>query len=164
MARVNKIDYKNLQDLASVFNKLKMDEKPHVALSNKNIFETGMNIISMLEEIIDLAHQETSLTKRIGKSFRANPFLSWWYDENYPKPAGISITVNVSVPHSASKIKFLGAGIFFYNKNPKKFELAVYGQHKSAGDFAKEMTYSRKDLIFEVYSKLVIKNWVKWIS
>lgn len=164
MARVNKIARKNLEDLAIVLNKMKMDIKPHTSLSNKNFFETGNQTLSILEEIIDLAHQETSIVRRVGKNFRAIPFLSWWSGDDPQQVIGLSITVDVNARKSVNKIKVIGTGIFFYNKYPKRYEITTYCQYKKYGDFEKEIYYEKKDLVFDIYAKQVITAWKKWLQ
>ncbi len=164
MARVNKIPAKDLKNLAIVLNKIKMNDKPHTALSNKNIFDTGLNLISVLEDIIELTRQENVIANRIGKNFRATPFLSWWYGDDDLKPTGLSITVDLMVKGSKNKVRSIGTGIFFYNNSPKRYFISTYCQYKKYGDFEKEIEYSKKDLIFDNYAKQVIKAWKTWLK
>ncbi|MBE0569911.1 MAG: PD-(D/E)XK nuclease family protein, partial [Ignavibacteriaceae bacterium] len=126
MARVNKISAMELRDLAIVLNKIKMSDKPHTALSNKNIFDTGLNLISVLEDIIELTRQEKVIANRIGKNFRAAPYLSWWYGDDDLNVTGLSITVDLMVKRSKNKIKSIGTGIFFYNNSPKRYFISTY--------------------------------------
>jgi hypothetical protein len=164
MARVNKIPAKELRDLAIVLNKIKMNDKPHTALSNKNIFDTGLNLISVLEDIIELTRQEKVIANRIGKNFRATPFLSWWYGDDDLNVTGLSITVDLMVKRPKNNVKSIGTGIFFYNNSAKRYFISTYCQHKKYGDFEKEIEYSKKDLIFENYAKQVIKAWKTWLK
>ena len=124
----------------------------------------GNQLLSVLEEIIDLVRQEPILTKSIGRKFRFSPVIgSWWQDEKTGY-LNFSIHVQISVPKTKNKVKYLGTGFFFYNDNPKKYTVMTYAKPKNGIEFIEETYFSKKDLIVDKYAKEVISNWKKWAT
>jgi hypothetical protein len=164
MTRVYKISESELAHFSDTIYKIRNRPKPIIALSNKNIFDTGTQILSMLEEIIELAHKEPLLVESVGKNFRYRPFIDWWYLNEVNEHNNLSITVHLFLSNSPNKINRLGTGFFFNNKT-KKFSVSTYAQLKGDGEFIKEVEYKRKGkgIVFDDYAKQVISHWKKWL-
>jgi len=164
MTRVNIISQKKLMDFSGVLKQIRNEKKPSVALAQKNFFETGNQITAMLEEIVNRVRQEDVLITKIGTSFRYTPRLNWWYEDekHIPDHRDIGIYVFLPVKNSKNEIACLGTGIFFYNKNPKKYTISIYASDKNE-EWKQNVTYKKRDLIFEDYAKQVISNWKKWV-
>jgi len=84
--------------------------------------------------------------------------------EEKKKPNNLSIMVEISVPKTKNKVKYLGTGFFFYNDNPKKYDIMTYAKPKGGREFIEEMYYPKKDLITDHYAEEVISTWKKWIT
>jgi hypothetical protein len=161
MSRVNQISKSELTGFSKAIYKLR--NKKYISLTNRNVFETGNQLLSTLEEVIDLVRQEQILTKCIGRNFRFTPNIgSWWQEEKIEN--NLSITVGISVPKTKNKIKYLGTGFFFYDDDPKKYDIMTYAQLKGGGEFIKVAYYYKKDLVTDVYAKEVISYWKKWVT
>ena len=164
MSRVNRISKSELLGFSKAIHNLRIEKSPYVSLTNKNIFETGNQLLSILEEIIDLVRQEQILTKSIGRNFRFSPKISSWWQEEETKTYNLSIIVEIFVPKTKNKIKYLGTGFFFYNNSPQKYDIMTYAKTKGGREFAEELYYPKKDLITDHYAKEVISVWKKWIT
>ncbi len=164
MSRVHQISKSELIGFSQAIHNLRFEKSPYVSLTKKNIFEMGGQLLSVLEEIIDLVRQEPILTKSIGGKFRFSPVIgSWWQDEKTGY-LNFSIHVQISVPKTKNKVKYLGTGFFFYNDYPKKYAVMTYAKPKNGIDFIEETYFSKKDLIVDKYAKEVISNWKKWAT
>jgi hypothetical protein len=58
----------------------------------------------------------------------------------------------------------LGTGFFFYNDDPKKYDISTYAQPKGGGLFVEYVDYPKKDLVSDQYAKQVISTWKKWVA
>jgi|GEM_PF-2296166 len=162
MSRVNRISKNELIGFSEAIYKLR-NKKRYISLTNRNIFETGNQLLSILEEIIDLVRQEQIITKSVGRNFRFTPNIgSWWQEEKTEN--NFSITVGISVPKTKNKIKYLGTGFFFYDDDPKKCTITTYAQPKGGGEFIENVDYPKKDLVTDHYTKQVISTWKKWVA
>lgn len=164
MARVNKITNTDLINFADTINKIRTDGKAYVSLTNKNIFETGIQFLSILEEIIDLAHQEPLLMKSVGKNFRYNPWIDYWAEDEFKENNNLNITININLTKKINNIKSLGTGLFLYNDDPKNYSLVTYAMNKPSEDYVKESYYEKNDLVFDEYANQVINSWKKWLK
>lgn len=164
MSRVNRISKSELLGFSQAINNLRFERYPYVSLTKRNIFDTGGQLLSTLEEIIDLVRQEQILTKSIGGNFRFSPKISSWYQEEKMKQHNFSIIVEISVPKTKNKVKYLGTGFFFFNDYPKKYDIMTYAKPKGGREFIEDMYYPKKDLITDQYAKEVISYWKKWVT
>lgn len=164
MAHVNKIIHSDLQNFAETIYKIRNSGKPYISLTNKNIFETGTKILSILEEIIDLAHQEPLLLKSVGKNFRYTPKLNYWTEEeDYSEKNNLWISIFISLSKPINEMEKLGTGFFFYNDRPNKYSIITYCADKKE-NFIKEVYYKKKDVRFDEYANQVINSWKNWIK
>lgn len=164
MSRINKISNIDLTNFADTINAIRTEGMPSISLTSKNIFETGTQILSMLEEIINLTRQESLLLKKIGKNFRYSPRLDYWYQDELLDNNNLMISANITISNSTNNVKFIGTGFFFYNNRPKKWDLMTYAQSTPSGDFIHESYYQKKNVILEDYAKQVIDSWKKWLK
>jgi len=166
MTNIIKISKVDLVNFSQGLNSLRTMPSPYLSLTTKNIFETGSQLLSILEDIIEMVRQEKELTKFIGRNPRFSPRIGSWAEYEDTKFENMSISVGFSVPKTKNEIKYIGTGFFFYKDNPKKYALMTYGQTKinGGGTFLKEEYYKRKDLIVEDYAKEVIDYWKKWVN
>lgn len=164
MARVSKITAKDLKDFATAVYKIRDDNNPYLALSNKNFFEAGTWITSMFEEIIELARKESIIVESSGKNFRCAPYISWWYPEEKLKHNHLSINIELVLTSPINKFKVLGTGIFFYSKR-ELYSITTYAQYKRNSEFIKEYSEPKgKDLLFDDYAANVINHWKQWLK
>lgn len=165
MTRVHKISESELSYFSESIYKIRNKPKPFFALSNKNIFDTGTQILSMLEEIIELAHKEPLILESVGKNFRYRPYIDWWYIDEINEHNNLSITVRLFLSNSPNKLNRLGTG-FFFNNETKKYSVSTYAQAKGGPIFIKEIEYNGKGkgVVFDDYAKQVINNWKKWLN
>ena len=164
MSRVNRISKSELVRFSEAIYKLR-NKNPYMSLTKRNIFETGNQLLSVLEEIIDLVRQEQIITKSIGRNFRFTPNInSWWLEERTEN--NLSITVGISVPKTKNKVKYLGTGFFFYANKPEKYDIKTYAQStpRGGGEFIEETHYPKRDLLTDHYAEEVISTWKKWIA
>lgn len=164
MSRVNKISHTDLTNFADAISRIRTDGKVSISLTNKNIFETGIQFLSILEEIIDLAHQEPLLMKSVGKNFRYNPRLDYWSENEFKENNDLNISITIKLTREINNIKILGAGLFFYNDKPKSYSLLTFAMNNPLGDYVKESLYQKKDIVFDEYAKQVISSWKKWLQ
>lgn len=164
MSRVNRISRTDLINFADTISRIRTDSKASISLTNKNIFETGIQFLSILEEIIDLAHQEPLLMKSVGKNFRYNPRLDYWAESEFKENNDLNISITINLTKKINNIKTLGTGLFFYNDKPNKYSLLTFAMNNPSEDYVKESLYNKGDLVFEDYAKQVINSWKKWLK
>ena len=164
MARVNTIAQADLINFSNTINKIRTNGKIYVSLANKNIFETGLQFLSILEEIIGLAHQEPLLMKSVGKNFRYSPKIDYWAEDKFKENNNLNITTNVTLSKKINNIKTLGTGLFLDNDKPNYYSFFIYAINNPFDDYVKVVEYKKKNLIFEEYAKQVINYWKKWLK
>lgn len=164
MARVNKISKGDLINFSNAIHKIRTDGKPSISLVNKNVFETGTQLLSFMEEIIDLAHQDPKLVKSVGRNFRFSPRLEYWYLGEVSKNNNLMLVVSITLKKPIKNVKTLGTGFFFYNKTPNKYATITFANDSNGGDFIREKEYLKKEIVFDEYAKHVISTWKSWIK
>ncbi|MSU78458.1 MAG: hypothetical protein EXS16_10230 [Gemmataceae bacterium] len=154
MARVLVIERKRLQELAK-FMKAVRDPKPNQKLGRVSPFETAVDYLRMLEDIVTQIREEPLFRKRLGKTARFAPWLTYWYDQD-PKERHPCLGVEIHLQKAHKGVARICTGILF-ECDSGTLTVQSYTCDKS-GSFLDEKVH-KGDLRFESYAKSVISYW-----
>lgn len=170
LAIEHEIKKNELDDLTLAMHQLRNQDKAptyHNIYTEPSFYMTIKKYIDMLYEIFNEAKINTTISKRINfRQFR--PFIGYYESKSNEDRddlwVGMEFTLKIRVKRN--DVKYIGTGITFLQGEVPSYEIITYAVKTDyyAGPGRLKSKYRNNDLIYEKYSKQVIRNWSKWLK